>query len=235
MGKKQWLGIFGNRNTSSSDKKSALDKIRDIYKNYKPAPIGKHSFFSVLVPLVEKDGALYIMYEVRSKELDSDPGEICFPGGHVEAGETYLETALRETYEETGISSDKVEVLGEGNTLYGYANYTLYSFIGVISYEDYINADIEKNEVDELFLMPLSSLDFSKAGHFRGRVHPEITDEFPYREMGLEEDYNWRIGEWVIPVLFAENRVLWGMTARITENILELLKDNGIDFLNEKN
>lgn len=207
-----------------------LDKIRNIYKNYKVMPIGNYNFFSVLVPIVKKDGEFYFLYEVRAKDLDSDPGEICFPGGHVEEGENFLEAALRETWEEIGIPKEKIEIIGKTDTLYGYANYTLQPFLGIISYEDYINCEIKENEVDEIFLLPLSKLDFKKAGHFRGRVHPEITDEFPYRKMGIEEDYNWKVGEWIIPVLFVENRVLWGLTARITENILEVLEHGGVTF-----
>ena len=60
-----------------------IERIRRIYERHEPAPIGKYRFFSVLIPFVEKDGELCLLYEVRARDMDSDPGEICFPGGHV--------------------------------------------------------------------------------------------------------------------------------------------------------
>ena len=56
--------------------------------------------------------------------MQSQPGEVCFPGGHVERGENPRDTALRETFEEIGVPIERIEVIGQGDTLYGYANYT---------------------------------------------------------------------------------------------------------------
>ena len=76
-----------------------LNHIREVFDGRRPEPIGKHRYYSVLLPLVEKDGQLHLLYEMRARHMKSDPGEICFPGGHIEAGETPLEAALRETFE----------------------------------------------------------------------------------------------------------------------------------------
>ena len=48
---------------------------------------GKRAF-AVLVPLVEREDGLHVLYEVRALTLRHQPGEVCFPGGHIEAGET---------------------------------------------------------------------------------------------------------------------------------------------------
>ena len=67
-----------------------LDNIRAIYRDWDARPIGKHRFFSVLVPFVEKDGRVHLLFEVRAKNMQSQPGEVCFPGGHVERGENVI-------------------------------------------------------------------------------------------------------------------------------------------------
>lgn len=199
-----------------------IDKVRTAYKDHKPAPIGKYRFFSVLVPFVENEkGETCIMYEVRAKDMKSQPGEICFPGGHVEKGETPLACALRETFEETGIPVDKVDVISQGDMLYGYANYTLYTYIGVISYEDFQKAIIQREEVDEIFLIPVSHLESAEPQVFSENVTTEIDKDFPYEKVGIDEDYAWRVGQWTIPIYDVDGRVIWGLTARITEKILE--------------
>ena len=53
--------------------------------------------YAVLVPLVEHDGELSVLYEVRAATLRRQPGEVCFPGGRMEPGETPEVSALRET------------------------------------------------------------------------------------------------------------------------------------------
>ena len=59
--------------------------------------------YSVLVPLVEREGGLSLLYEVRAGSLRRQPGEVCFPGGRLEGAESPEECALRETWEELGI------------------------------------------------------------------------------------------------------------------------------------
>ena len=87
----------------------SLNEIKERFRENVPEPIGKHRFFSVLVPLVEKDGELNLLFELRSSKMKADPGEICFPGGHVEPGEDFRTAAVRETFEEIGIPEDRIE------------------------------------------------------------------------------------------------------------------------------
>ena len=47
---------------------------------------GRRSY-AVLVPLVEREDGIHVLYEVRALTLRRQPGEVCFPGGHIEAGE----------------------------------------------------------------------------------------------------------------------------------------------------
>ena len=77
-----------------------LNYIQKKISNRKGRPLGIEKDFSVLLPLIKVKDELHILYEVRSKNLDTQPGEISFPGGMVENGETYKDAAVRETIEE---------------------------------------------------------------------------------------------------------------------------------------
>ncbi len=201
-----------------------LDDIQKTFTGRTPAPIGGHRFFSVLVPLIERDGVLYVLYEVRAKSMASQPGEVCFPGGHVEPGESPAQCALRETFEETGIPPGRIRLIGPGNILYGYANYTLYTYLGVLDYEDYLQARPQASEVDTLFLARLSDFEEQVPQVFSEKVYTEIDADFPYEKIGIGRDYPWRVGRWDIPIYEVEGRIIWGLTARITGDIIETVR-----------
>ena len=71
--------------------------------------------YAVLIPFVTTEEGKALLLEVRS-QLVKQPGEICFPGGRVEAGETPAETAVRETCEELGLKPEDIEVISEPET-----------------------------------------------------------------------------------------------------------------------
>lgn len=208
--------------------KLTLTDIKNVFSEREPAPIGRHRFFSVLVPFVEKDGKVHILYETRARTLKSDPGEICFPGGHMEPGETAEEAAVRETCEETGICRDKIRIIGPGNVLYGYANYTLYTFLGVIDYEDYLAAVPQPEEVDEIFLVDAEELAACPPEIFREKVTASVSENFPYEKLGIDQNYSWRTGIWDIPIYEVGGRVIWGLTARITCDLIKTIEESGI-------
>ena len=62
----------GSRNTLK------IEDIEAVFAERKPGAEGNFKFFSVLVPLVEKEDDLYLLYEVRAKNMERQPGEICF-------------------------------------------------------------------------------------------------------------------------------------------------------------
>jgi len=64
------------------------DKIVRVYENYLPKALGIESYFSVLISLIEVEGSTHLLFEQRSNHLTRQPGEISFPGGKVEPGET---------------------------------------------------------------------------------------------------------------------------------------------------
>jgi len=70
---------------------------------------------AVLLPLFEhiEDGRIHCLLTVRPEHMRSHAGEVCFPGGKVEAGETVVQTAMREAMEEIGLAPEAVRVVGK--------------------------------------------------------------------------------------------------------------------------
>lgn len=204
--------------------KLTLKNIIKKYKYREPGVIGKYKFFSVLVPFIEVKGELNLLYEVRGRVV-SQPGETCFPGGHVEAGESPKECAVRETEEETGIDRKHIHLIGPGDILPGYANYTLYTFLAIIDEEAIKTIRPQDGEVEEVFLMPVDKIMNTEPIVFRELVRTEVNDDFPFETVGIDKNYDWRVGTWEIPIYEFDNRVIWGLTARITMHILDQLNE----------
>ncbi|MGI6177083.1 MAG: NUDIX hydrolase [Eubacterium sp.] len=209
---------------ASSDKSfggTALADIKRIYSDHVPEPIGRHRFYSVLVPFVEKDGKLCLLFEKRAKDMLSQPSEICFPGGHFEKGETALDCALRETMEEIGLGRGDISVIGDGNALCGFADYTLYSIIASIYPAALDRIVLQKDEVDSVFTVPF---DFFVENRPEDHFHPVTSDMrgFPYDKVGIGEDYAWRTAKHNVPIYPEyEGNVIWGITASIVEDIVK--------------
>ncbi|MBU3678135.1 MAG: CoA pyrophosphatase [Candidatus Kapabacteria bacterium] len=74
---------------------------------------------AVLIPLFTTvDGALHVVLTVRSEGLRNHRGQISFPGGRCDEGESATDAALREAHEEIGLAADRVRVLGQLTELY---------------------------------------------------------------------------------------------------------------------
>ncbi|XVG94828.1 NUDIX hydrolase [Eubacteriales bacterium KG127] len=204
-----------------------LKDVNRVFRKRIPKPIGKHKYFSVLIPFIEKDSELYLMYEVRALTLRKQPGEVCFPGGQVEEGEGPMTAAIRETCEELGLRKEQITILGRGDILYGYSNYTLFTYVGTISYEDYRRLKWSKSEVDRVFLVKVSDLIKNPPEIYWENISAEFEEEFPYaEELFVDERNPWKNTKWSIPVysqLNDEEATIWGMTAKITVSTLETI------------
>ncbi len=90
-----------------------LNKIRHGLAGHQPlknTQIEKRA--SVLIPLLESEGELFVLLTQRSKQLRSHAGQVSFPGGKQDTQDANsLETALRETHEEIGLPPENVEII----------------------------------------------------------------------------------------------------------------------------
>ena len=89
-----------------------IDRMKTYFQNRELGLQCTVSEYAVLLPLVEQEGKLCLLYETRAETLvGHQPGEVCFPGGRREPGEKPVDTAIRETWEELGIPAEAIEVL----------------------------------------------------------------------------------------------------------------------------
>lgn len=207
-----------------------INDIEHIFKERKAGAEEFFKFFSILVPVVEKDGKLHLLYEVRAKNMVRQPGEICFPGGELEEGESLESCALRETWEETGIPAENIRIVSQLDTIFTYSNFAMYCYLGIV--EESALADIKLNpdEVAEVFLVPIEDLVENEPEVYWVKIIPEPPENFPYYEVTGGEPYNWRHGKAPVPVYKElDGKRIWGLTARITKRLMDIIKE---DMLN---
>jgi 8-oxo-dGTP pyrophosphatase MutT (NUDIX family) len=151
------------------------------------------------VPLYVSDGGLHAVLTKRRDDMRRHPGEISFPGGRAEAGESDLrETALREAYEEIGLPPEAVELLGALLPTPTVAtSYAIYPFVGLI--EPGREWVISAREVAEVIELPLRTL---LQGYGRRRL---VRRGLPIRT----DSY------------LVNGTLIWGATARILADLFD--------------
>ncbi len=114
---------------------------------------------AVLLLLSIRDEKLHITFTLRSIQLLSHSGQLCFPGGSIEKNEQAKETALRETFEEIGIKPYTIEILGTLTPIYIYpSNFLITPVVGYS--KQYLDFIINTDEVKEAFTVPLDFFSF---------------------------------------------------------------------------
>lgn len=206
-------------------KKLRIKDLEDTFGTRKAGAEEGYKFFSVLVPVVERDGRLHLLYEVRAKHMARQPGEICFPGGELEDGESPKDCALRETWEEIGISSDKIKVISQLDTIYTYSNFIMYCYLGVVDEEALEDVVLNPDEVDEIFLTELDEIVNTEPDLYKIDVAPGVPEDFPYDKVSNGKKYNWRRGWSTVPVYDIDGRVIWGLTARVTKRFADIINE----------
>ena len=132
-----------------------IENIKDKLKNIKPKPIDFDVSFAVLVPIIEIEGELNFIYEVRSNSI-TQPGEISIPGGRIEEGESPKEAAIRETTEELLLNKANNEIISELNYASSKSGAFVFTFLGLINNIDSYEIEYSIDEVSEIFFVPLS-------------------------------------------------------------------------------
>ena len=216
-----------------------MDLIRSTYHDRKAGPINKVHRFAVLIPLIEReDGSVDVLFETRAQGLDAQPGEICFPGGAMEDGESPLETALRETCEEIGVAADDIEIIGQMDSLNN-AGLQIDVFVGLlkgvtVSGEDrpaegqtqrFSGLTLSDAEVEDVFTIPLTFFLKNKPEVHYVRMVPDVPADFPYEKVGQGPDYPWRDSRYSVLIYDWPGRYLWGMTAKIVERFAAMLQE----------
>ncbi len=166
-------------------------KARMIPDGIKPKPA------AVLVPVLSHGDGLSVLLTRRTAHLSNHAGQIAFPGGRRDDGETALKAALREAHEETGLDPRYVEPLGY---LDGYLTVTGYLVTPVVALlRDGFELQAEAGEVADIFEVPLPFL-----------MTPANRETHTREWQGLTRHYYaYPYGE----------RYIWGATAGIIKNL----------------
>lgn len=189
------------------------------FQDHTPGLLGARHSYAVLCPLVERPEGLHLLFEVRASSLRRQPGEVCFPGGRMEPGETPTACALRETAEELCIPSSEISILGTPDFICNQANFLLRPVLGLLSPAGLAAMAPSPAEVAEVFTVPLAFFAQTEPELFRYSLLPDVSPDFPCAAVGIPEDYRWNRGQVEVPIWQYDGHAIWGMTARIAQDL----------------
>lgn len=183
---------------------------------------GMHA--AVILPLVYDDNELSILFEVRAHHLNSQPGEICFPGGRIDPTDpTPKLAAIRELTEELGVTNDDINLIAPLDILVTPFRGIIYPFVGQLKSIEAIQPNHQ--EVDHIFTVPLSFLYNYEPERFDMGLRFEPESNFPLQKISNSRAYS-SSRKSLIPEVFYyyQDYVIWGLTARILTHFIELTK-----------
>lgn len=173
-------------------------EIRDMNP---PPEVNQSSVLVLLFP--NEDGELELILTLRSNDIDHG-GQISFPGGRAEEEESPVETALREAEEEIGIEPGKVTIIGTLSDLY--VSHSKNLVIPVVGFlQSRPDFKINPLEVEEVFAVELDSL-----------LHKKNL---------AVEDWNLHTYTYKVPYWDVHRVPLWGATAMMLNELLELVRE----------
>lgn len=159
---------------------------------------------SVLIPLYKEKAAWHVLLTRRTENVINHRGQVSFPGGAADPqDDNEIETALRETYEEIGMRGECIEILGQMPKYPTVSNFLITPVVGKVCWP--VELLPAKVEVERIFSVPLAWL-----------AQREHWDERLYKRSDGSH-------EMVVFYQLYEGETIWGITARIIVNFLEIL------------
>ena len=190
-----------------------IDRMKTYFQNRELGLQCTVSEYAVLLPLVEQDGELCLLYETRAETLvGHQPGEVCFPGGRREKGE------------KLGIPREAIEILAPLDVVQDISDRVIYPFLALVKPDGMQKCCACECEVKNTFCVPLDFLLNYEEEVYRYPVRFEADDKFPFAKVGFPDGYKWRSGWMDIPIYEYEGHIIWGLTGRITRWFLDHLR-----------
>jgi len=194
---------------------------RELKRSYQPGRIASMDGFAgmyenvtlkcaaVLIPLAWSKDEWQLVFTRRTETVEHHKGQVSFPGGGCEIDESTPEaTALREAREEIGLAPQDVRLLGRLNDVYTITHFQVTPIVGVIPWPYSFHP--EPAEVGRVFTIPLLWL-----------ADPANWDEQSVTPQGQPRAFP------VIRYHAYDGEILWGATARITQDFLKTILEKG--------
>jgi coenzyme A diphosphatase NUDT7 len=199
---------------------NVIENLRESLSSVR-GPLGYPFLRSaVIVPLIQRGESVEIVLELRTRQLRRSPGEVGFPGGRLEAGESPWQTALREIEEELGVAGDEVECLGQLPEQQRRRDELIVPFVGRLAEE--VELKPEGIEVEEVFTLSLDHLlhnEFRQAGLTEQTT---LSADFPLNYL---PNGRWdRTVTRPVRYLIYGKYLIWGLSANILYQLLELIR-----------
>ena len=159
---------------------------------------------AVLVPLLRMEDHWSLLFTRRTETVNSHKGQVSFPGGAADPGDPSPEaTALREAYEEIGLFPENVRLFGRLLSRPTISRFLITPVVGKLGWPG--DFHLSPHEVSRLFTIPLGWLS-DPANH---EERPRTTPGGYYENVIYYQPY--------------DGEILWGITARITLDLLAAL------------
>ena len=182
---------------------AALEQLRGLLSRRPAIEIDapQHRRACVLIPLIRNRSGWSVLFTQRSENLAAHSGQISFPGGAVEAGETLEQAVIREAEEEVGIPPQYIELIGRMDDVVTHSGFLVAPFVGVI--HEPVEYVMQESEVVEIFEVPVEALLDVR--------NPEVR-YVAFRQKEYPA-YFYRYGRYEI----------WGLTGRMLKAFLDLV------------
>lgn len=199
MGPAPWSHRDTTRLTDISAVRSALSLHQPNPSSQQPPASARAS--AVLIAVSDSSGGPHVVLTRRSTSLSSHQGQIAFPGGRLEHGETSLQAALREAREEIGIDATSGRWLGE-LTAHRTVSSSSHIIPHVVELPETPSQFVTNPEVDKVFSVALADL--------------VRNDTFAH------EHWTFADREVVVPIFYLDDETIWGATARMLQELILL-------------
>lgn len=177
----------------------------------------KLSKYAVFIPIINIDGKDHILFEVRS-DIVSQKGEVSFPGGGVNEGESFEMAAIRECREELNLDEKDISLKGYSSMILSSSDRIIKAYFGRINKKfEHISYNVE---VSSIFTVSIDYLKNNPPKKYRAKMIMDLPDDFPFEKIPNGRDYNfWQ--RYHTFYFYDTKPVIWGMTAKLLNDFIK--------------
>lgn len=191
--------------------------------------ISKSKFFesAIMICIAKINGKDCFILEKRAENI-RQAGEISFPGGKKDLlDKTFRQTAIRETIEELRIKRKQISNIEKFGIMFAGIGAFIECYICQLNITNIEDIDYNKNEVQKLLAVPIEFFINNKP--IIENIEIWNKARFDVKKYNFTKKYinNWKLPDRKIYIYMYENEAIWGITAEIIFEFIEILKEKG--------